>query len=171
MEMVYPVVIVKVVKWVKCRDVLDTGAGSSYRSMKLAETIEQKPHIREYRQCNMIMSPERAKVEMYEYEIKNVKETFSMRMGVSIVDRRKLLAMPNAMYKEIIRSYPHLTGVVIDDVNEKLELSIHMMIGASEFAKNKDAFQIKSREAWRTCSRAHFTRVGTHLPRAADRSK
>ena len=136
MGVVYPVVIVRV-EGVKCRALLDTGAGSSYVSTKLAETIGQKPYKREHRKIDMMMSTTTTKIEMYKYEIKDVKETFSIKMDVSKVDRRELLTIPNPKYKEIIRSYPHLKGVVIDDTDEKAELPIHMIIGASDFAKIK----------------------------------
>ena len=53
------------------------------------------------------------------------------------MDRRELLTIPNPKYKEIVKSYPHLKGVVIDDPDEKPELPIHMVIGASGFTKIK----------------------------------
>ena len=133
---VYPVVIVRV-EGVKCRALLDTGAGSSYVSTKLADRIGRKPYIREHRQIDMMMSTTTTQIEMFKYEIKNEKETFSIKMDVSKVDRRELLTIPNPRYKEIIRSYPHLQGVVIHDTDEKAELPIHMIIGASDFAKIK----------------------------------
>ena len=85
----------------------------------------------------MLMSTATIKVEMYKYEIKDVKESFSIKMDVSEVDKRELLTIQNPKYKEIIRSYPHLKRVVIDDADEKAELPIHMIIGASDFAKIK----------------------------------
>ena len=37
----------------------------------------------------------------------------------------------------MLRYYEHLNGVTVEDYDEKEELLIHVMIGASEFAKIK----------------------------------
>ena len=61
----YPVVVVKV-DGVKCRALLDTGAGSSYISTTLATKINKKPISKEYRKIDMMMCSTNQRIDIYE---------------------------------------------------------------------------------------------------------
>ena len=52
---VYPVVIVDV-NGVKCRALIDTGAGSSYASSKLLDTVKAQPKKKEIRRVEMLLA-------------------------------------------------------------------------------------------------------------------
>ena len=60
---VYPVVVVKV-NGVKCRALLDTGAGNSYISSKLIDVLNQKPVAREFRRIDMMMCTTTKKIDV-----------------------------------------------------------------------------------------------------------
>ena len=53
------------------------------------------------------------------------------------MDKDVLLNVSNPGYKKMLKSYEHLNGVIIEDNDEKEELPIHVVIGASEFGKIK----------------------------------
>ena len=76
----------------KCRALLDTGAGSSYASAALLDKLRLKP--------------ERSKVRRIEM---------------------------------MIRRYGHLQGMVMEDTDNRDELPVHVILGASEYTKIKTA--------------------------------
>ena len=53
------------------------------------------------------------------------------------VDRGELLTLNNPRYKEIITKFPHLKEVKMDDVDEKPQLPVHLILGVSDYAKIK----------------------------------
>ena len=75
--MVYPVVVVEV-EGIRCRALLDTGAGSSYASATLIGKLNRKPDHREYKRIEMMMTSTSQKIEMYKVQISNIKGNFSM---------------------------------------------------------------------------------------------
>ena len=133
---VHPVIVVKV-EGVVCRALLDTGAGSSYVSTRLIEKIGKKPIKREQRQIDMMLSSRTTTIEIYNIEVKNLKESFSLRLEVSKVDRGELLTVPNPEYDNMIRRFAHLRGVHMEENSGKDELPIHVIIGASDYSKIK----------------------------------
>lgn len=45
--------------------------------------------------------------------------------------------LDNPNYKDIINSYPNLKGVTMNDTDTKAQLPVHLILGASEYAKIK----------------------------------
>eukprot|EP00794_Sanderia_malayensis_P000965 gene965-biopygen216 len=133
---IYPVVVVKV-NGITCRALLDTGAGSSYISSKLIDILKIKPVAREHRKIDMMMASANRKIDIYNVEVKSLKEDFKLGVSVSKVERESLLSITNPEYKKLLRRYQHLNGVEMDDTDDKAELPIHLIIGASEYAKIK----------------------------------
>ena len=134
--MVYPVVVVDV-DGIRCRALLDTGAGSSYASAALISKLNRKPDRREYKTIEMMMTSTSQKIEMYKVQVSNIKGVFSLPTTLSKVDKGTLLTIPNPRYVDTIAKYQHLKGVEIDDTDIKPELPIHVILGASEYAKIK----------------------------------
>ena len=60
-----------------------------------------------------------------------------MDTEVTKVERGELLTLDNPKYKEMIAKFPHLKGVIMDDVTDKPELPVHLILGTSEYAKIK----------------------------------
>lgn len=48
------------------------------------------------------------------------------------VDRGTLLSLENPRYKELVERYDHLKEVTMDDVDEKEELPVHLILGTNE---------------------------------------
>ncbi|XP_065070928.1 uncharacterized protein LOC135695688 [Rhopilema esculentum] len=133
---IYSVVVVKV-NGITCRALLDTGAGSSYISSKLVDILKIKPVTREYRQIDMMMATANQRIDIYSVEVKNLRGNFKLGVSVSKVERELLLSLTNPEYTKILRRYQHLNGEEMDDTDDKAELPIHLIIGASEYAKIK----------------------------------
>ena len=66
--MVYPVVIIEIEE-VKCRALLDTGAGSSYASATLIDILNRKPDCTEKKRIEMMMVTTSQKIDLYNLQI------------------------------------------------------------------------------------------------------
>ena len=132
----YPVVVV-VVDGIKCRALLDIGAGSSYVLAALVERLNKRPTHVEHKQIEMIICSTVQKVQSYTVKIASVDVKFEMTTKVNEVDKGVLLKVSNAHYEELISKYPHLEGVVMEDNDKKSELPIHLILGASEYSRIK----------------------------------
>ena len=133
---VYQVVVVEV-EGITCRALSDIGAGSSYTSATLVGRLNRKPDHKEYKKIEMMMPSTTQKIEMYKVLISSIKGNFSLPTTLSKVDKGVLLTVPNPRYAEIISQHQHLKDVMLDDVDTKQELAIHMILGASEYARLK----------------------------------
>ena len=67
-QVVYRVVVVNV-DGIKCRALLDTGAGSSYISSSLANRLKNIPLRKDYKQIETMLHTITTKVEVYEVEV------------------------------------------------------------------------------------------------------
>ena len=76
-------------------------------------------------------------VEIYSINVKAVDADFALNVDVTRVDKGQLLMLKNPMYQQLLKLYPHLKGVQMHDTDDKAELPIHLILGASEFARIK----------------------------------
>ena len=86
----YPVVLVEV-DGIRCRALLDTGAGSSYASATLLTRLNKQPVRKEYRRNEMMMQSSTKMIEVHKMKINSVEETFNLETEVTKVDRDVLL--------------------------------------------------------------------------------
>ena len=63
----------------------------------------------------MMLTSVTKRIEVYNVEIKNLKGTYSLRINLNKVDRRKLLKVPNPNYERLIAEYSHLKGAYMDE--------------------------------------------------------
>jgi len=133
---IYPVVVV-LVEGIKCRALLDTGAGSSYASAALLQHINKRPVRTEHKRIDMMMCSTTQRINVYDLTVKSVDGKFELATTVNKVDKGVLLTVPNPSYAEKIKKYRHLDGVVMEDNDPKSELPIHMIFGASEYSRIK----------------------------------
>ena len=84
-----------------------------------------------------MMQTSKKMIDVHKPQVTDVNETFVLKTEVTKVDRSHLLSLPNPKYKETIGQFKHLKGVTMDDTDEKEELPIHLIIGASDYAKIK----------------------------------
>ena len=117
---VYPVVVVEVAG-IKCRALLDSGAGSSYASAALLDRIRAKPHHSGLR-----------KIEMMPDATSRVMEVYRNKAEVTKVEKPHLMLIDNPRYKKLVEKHPHLKGVSIDDSDERPRLPVHLILGNSE---------------------------------------
>lgn len=132
----YPVVVVDV-GGIHCRALLDTGAGSSYASAALLHRLGKQPVRREYKRIEMMMQASNREIEIHDVVISSLTGEFQLRTEVTKVDRGTLLSLENPRYKHMIEQYDHLQGVSMDDVDEKEQLPVHLILGTNEYAQIK----------------------------------
>jgi hypothetical protein len=133
---VYPVVIVDV-EGVKCRALLDTGAGSSYASAALIDRLPRRECKRETRKVEMMLGTTTREMELRTVNVKASSGQFEMAVEVAKVEKGELVLLENPQYQQLIKNYPHLEGVAMEDTDAKEQLPVHIILGASEYAKVK----------------------------------
>ena len=133
---VYPVVVVDI-NGVKCRALIDTGAGSSYASSALLDTIKAQPQKKEIRRVEMMFGTSKKMVGIYNIKISDTSNKFHIETEVTRVERNELLTLDNPKYKEIIANYSHLEGVIMPDKDEKERLPVHLILGTGDYSKIK----------------------------------
>ena len=131
-----PVVVVEV-EGIKCGALLDTGAGNWYASAALLDRISRGKRKKEVRKIQMLLGASTREVELATIEISDINKKFAMPVEVTKVNKGELLFVDNPNYREMVASYSYLSGVVIDDLDMKDRLPVHIILGAVEFAKLK----------------------------------
>ena len=89
-SIIYPEVVV-VVDGIKCRALLDTGAGGSYISAALVERLNKRPTHVEHKQIEMMLCSTIQKVRSYTVTVASVDGKFEMSTRVNKVDKGALL--------------------------------------------------------------------------------
>ena len=85
----------------------------------------------------MLLGASTREVELATVTISDVNRKFSMPVEVTKVDKGELLFLETPKYQEVIARNPHLSGVVMDDVDTKSRLPVHIILGAGYYAKVK----------------------------------
>ena len=133
---IYPVVVVEVLG-VKCRALLDTGAGSSYASAALLDRLKIRPHQREVRQIEMMMGVVTKPLEIFKVQISSLKGDFLLETDVTLVNKKQLLSLENPHYQQVLERYDHLKGVKMDDMDTKEFLPVRLILGVCDYTKIK----------------------------------
>ena len=135
-ECVFPVIVIKV-NGVKCRALIDSGAGSSYISAKLVNILKVKPEETQTKQVDMLMSTKRIRMESYQLTAESVDDNHKMNAKFIKVNKAELLSIENPNYQGLIRNHAYLKGVKIADNDKKRQLPIHVVLGNGEYARIK----------------------------------
>ena len=135
-QVIYPVVVVDV-NGVKCRALLDTGAGSSYASSAILDHLGIRPIREEFKRIEMMLGSNSKVIGVYGVTISSLNGKFRLKSEVTKVDRGTLLSLDNPKYGEVLQKYTHLERVHMDDDDTKAELPVHIILGASDYAKIK----------------------------------
>ena len=85
----------------------------------------------------MMLGATTREVELSTIEIKGTTGTFSVVVEVTKVNKRELVMVDNPKYQQLINNHPHLAGVKMEDHDTKDKLPVHLILGASEYAKLK----------------------------------
>ena len=82
-------------------------------------------------------------VSVHNLSINNLEGDFELNIEVTKVDRNELFTLPNPRYRETLSKFPHLNGVKMHDNDEKPEPPVHLILGASEYARIKTETKLK----------------------------
>ena len=129
---VYPVVIVNV-EGVKCRALLDTGAGSSYASAALLNCLKRRDCHRETRRVEMMLGAVTREMELSTINVQSVESDFNINVSVTKVEKPQLLQVDNPNYPQPIANYPHLREITMNENDRKPKLPIHLILRASDY--------------------------------------
>ena len=132
----YPVVMIQV-KGVKCRALIDRGAGSSYVSSKLINRLHKKPIRKNSKRIETLMHLFVHKTALYELQIRDTNHEFPFKIESSTVEKEILLETPNLNYSEMQKKYAHMSDKIITDHDIKKDLPIHVILGAGDCTKIK----------------------------------
>ena len=116
--------IVIEVNGIKCRALIDSGAGSSYVSAKLIELLRVKPTEVQTKTINMLITSKVARLEVYNLQLQAVNHQFSLSVKATKVDKTELLSIGNPNYRALIDKYSHLKGVNVHDDDTKASLPV-----------------------------------------------
>ena len=121
-----PVVVI-LVDGVKCRALLDAGAGSSYVSAGLMYILRKKPTRKETKHIEMMMNSTTKNIKIFKVQIEIVHRDVSFETELYKVERRDLLKLPNPHAADLIKRHHHLRGIRMDDNDQKKELPVHVI--------------------------------------------
>ena len=151
-EGVFPVVVLEV-NGIRRRALVDSGAGSSYVSAKLIELLQVKPSKTQTINVDMLVTSKVARLEVYDLEFQSVDHQFSLPVTATKVNKTELLTIENPNYCDLLRRYPHLNRVSLNDDDTKVLLPIHVVLGA----------KTEPRMGRETVPIAEFTKFGWFL--------
>ena len=77
------------------------------------------------------------KLEIYDVEILELSEKLKINSAVYTIEKNTLLSLSNPKYKTILDQYKHLASLNMNDNDTKPELPVHMILGASDYARIK----------------------------------
>ena len=98
-------------------------------------------------------------VDIYGPQIRSVDGKFTLEAEVNKVDRKELLTLENPKCAEIVAQFSQLKGVTTNNNDEKAMLTVHLILGANEYAKIKNRGKTKSWVLGRTSSRIYEVRL------------
>ena len=109
----------------KCRALLDTGAGSSYASAALLNL----PHQREVRQIEMMLGAVTKQVEIFQVQVSSTSGDLSLNTEVTKVEHNQLLSLENPRYEQCLARYAHLKGIQMGNSKDSKDvLPVHLVI-------------------------------------------
>ena len=117
----YPLVIIDI-EGIKCRALIDTGAGASYASSTLIDRINKKHIRKKYKGTETIMSSSTKSIPVYSVEIRDGEHEFKFQTEINKLEKSVLLELPNPEYQTLQNSYQHLKDIKINDHDKRREL-------------------------------------------------
>jgi hypothetical protein len=122
---------------IKTHALLDTGAGSSYASSSLTNALKRKPKAVKTKRIEMMLGSTTTRVEIYAASIKSLDQKFELKIEMSKIDKPELMKLNNPNYAHLLERYKHLNGAKFEDPDTRTQIPIHLVLGASDYAKIK----------------------------------
>jgi hypothetical protein len=135
-EGIFPVVVVKV-NGITCRALIDSGAGSSYISGKLASMLNVKPIESRTSKIDMLLTSRTTRLDIYEAKVESVDGDYAMDVNLIKVEKGELLTIDNPHYDKLQSEFDHLKRAKFIDVDQKSQLPVHVVLGSGEYARIK----------------------------------
>ena len=112
-------------------------AGSSYASAALLKLLKVRPYQREVRQIEMMLGAVTKQVEIFQVQVSSTSGDFCLDTEVTKVDKNQLISLENPRYEQCLAKYVHLKGIEMEDKDSKDIMPVHLILGASDYAKIK----------------------------------
>ena len=135
-KVIYPVVVVTV-DGIECRALLDSGSSNRYAFAKLLDMLGKRATELTPKRIEMLMASSTARMEIYKTTVSTRSGDFSLDINLTKVKREELLSLENPKYDHLMKTYPHLKGVELDDTDVKPLLPVHIILGAGVYARIK----------------------------------
>ena len=110
---------------------------SSYASEKLIDLLKKRPKETKIKQIDMMLGSTTQKVEIYSVTLGTTANKYHMNIDLTKVNKLQLLKVENPNYEKVLSNYEHLKGVKIDDVDQRSQIPVLVVLGASKYAAIK----------------------------------
>ena len=149
-SVIHPVVVINMGGY-KFRVLLDSarGASHSYVSSTAIELIRAEVKITSLYQIAMLTGVQTRTMQVYEVFMRSVTGDFTLNVNVTKIEKRELLTLDNPGYSNLVKYYPHLRGVKMEDSDTEARLPVHVIIGADDFAKIQTSDRLRVRRSCR----------------------
>ena len=141
-SVIHPVVVINM-GGCKFRVLLDSGASHSYISSTAIELIKAKVKSTSLRQITMLTGVETRTMQVYEVVKRSVTRGLTLNVNVTKIEKRELLPLDNPRYSDLVKKYPHLRDIKMEDSDTKARLPVHVIIGANDFAKIRTSDRLR----------------------------
>jgi hypothetical protein len=99
--------------------------------------LDKKPKEIQTKRIEMMLGSTTTSVEIYPATVKSIDGQFTMEVELSKVHKPQLMEIDNPRYEELLSKYNHLKGVKVDDLDDKPQLPVHVVLGVNEYANIK----------------------------------
>ena len=99
----YPLVVIDI-ESIKCRVLIDTGAGASYASSTLIDRINKKPIRKQCQRIEIIMGSSTKSIPVCSVEIRDSDREFKLQTEINKLEKSVLLELPNPEYQNLQNS-------------------------------------------------------------------
>ena len=135
-EGILPIVVI-VVNGIRCRALIDSGAGSSYVSARLIDLLKVKPADAETKNIDMLVASKAARFKVYNLEFHSLDHRFSLTTKVTKINKSELLAVHKTNYIQLCQNHPHLKRVTLNYDSTKPSLPVHVVLGSGDYTRIK----------------------------------
>ena len=125
------------VNGIKCRALIDSGAGSSYASAKLTHLLNIRPSETRTAKVDMLLDSKVSRLENYNAKLEDVDSDYSLEVKLTKVHKNELQFVDNPGYDQLICKYPHLKDVRMNDAEINAQLPVHLVLESGEYARMK----------------------------------
>ena len=85
----------------------------------------------------MMLGAVTKQVEIFQVQVSSTSGDFCLDTEVTKVDKNQLLSLENPRYEQCLAKYAHLKGIEMEDKDSKDIMPVHLILGASDYAKIK----------------------------------